>query len=117
MPLPVIPASLQLIAHIHSWQRDKGEDPPIGPIFLLPFSVKLNSMGPNQLRGAYNGRECVGRSDPLTKRVVPMELETLPEKKATEVGSYFVANYPPFSIWSPEHKPAILAALDRPPRP
>ncbi len=46
-----------------------------------------------------------------------MELETLPEKKATEVGSYFVANYPPFSIWSPEHKPAILAALDRPPKP
>ena len=46
-----------------------------------------------------------------------MEVETLPEKKATEVGSYFVANYPPFSIWSPEHKPAILAALDRPPKP
>jgi len=46
-----------------------------------------------------------------------MELETLLEKKATEVGSYFVANYPPFSVWSPEHKTAILAALDRPPRP
>jgi oxygen-independent coproporphyrinogen III oxidase len=46
-----------------------------------------------------------------------MELETLPEKKATEVGSYFVANYPPFSVWSPEHKPAALAALDRAPRP
>src|SRR5437660_474652 len=46
-----------------------------------------------------------------------MELETLPETKATEVGSYFVANYPPFSVWSPEHLPAILAALDRPPRP
>ncbi|HEX4796418.1 MAG TPA: coproporphyrinogen-III oxidase family protein [Humisphaera sp.] len=46
-----------------------------------------------------------------------MELETLPEKKATEVGSYFVANYPPFSVWSPEHTPSVLAALDSPPRP
>src|SRR5437870_8455790 len=46
-----------------------------------------------------------------------MELETLPEKKATEVGSYFVANYPPFSVWSPEHTPAVLAALASPPRP
>src|SRR2546425_1614497 len=42
-----------------------------------------------------------------------MELPTLtPEPKETEVGSYFVANYPPFSVWSPEHKPAILSALD-----
>jgi oxygen-independent coproporphyrinogen-3 oxidase len=46
-----------------------------------------------------------------------MELETLPQKKATEVGSYFVANYPPFSVWSPSHKQDVLAALDRPPRP
>src|ERR1700710_3194851 len=46
-----------------------------------------------------------------------MELVTVPEKKATEVGSYFFANYPPFSFWSPEHRPALLAALDRPPKP
>ncbi|HZL35938.1 MAG TPA: coproporphyrinogen-III oxidase family protein [Tepidisphaeraceae bacterium] len=47
-----------------------------------------------------------------------MELEVLPEqKKKTEVGSYFVANYPPFSVWSPEYKPAIESALDDPPRP
>lgn len=32
----------------------------------------------------------------------------------TEVGSYFVANYPPFSAWSVEHVPAALGALDRP---
>ena len=45
-----------------------------------------------------------------------MELPTLTQEKKTEVGSYFVANYPPFSVWSPQHKDAILAALDRPPR-
>ena len=30
----------------------------------------------------------------------------------TEVGSYFVANYPPFSAWSAEQIPSYLAALD-----
>ena len=44
-----------------------------------------------------------------------MELTTLAEKKKTEVGSYFVANYPPFSVWSPRHLPDIIAALDRAP--
>ena len=44
-----------------------------------------------------------------------MELPTLAENK-TEVGSYFVANYPPFSAWSPEHEPRIHGVLDRPPR-
>ena len=48
-----------------------------------------------------------------------MELPTLPKEPAspqpkTEVGSYFVANYPPFSVWSPQHRRAIEAALDRP---
>jgi oxygen-independent coproporphyrinogen-3 oxidase len=33
----------------------------------------------------------------------------------TEVGSYFVANYPPFSTWSLEHLPEVQAALDAPP--
>lgn len=47
-----------------------------------------------------------------------MELTTLPaEKKNTEVGSYFVANYPPFSVWSPEHAPAVVEALDSAARP
>ena len=34
----------------------------------------------------------------------------------TEVGSYFVANYPPFSQWSKEQLPAIEAALAAEPR-
>jgi len=38
-----------------------------------------------------------------------------PDLAKTEVGSYFVANYPPFSTWSAEHKRAIVDALDRPP--
>jgi len=44
----------------------------------------------------------------------------LPQAKAaepTEVGSYFVANYPPFSVWTPEHVPAALDRLDGAPRP
>jgi oxygen-independent coproporphyrinogen-3 oxidase len=34
----------------------------------------------------------------------------------TEVGSYFVSNYPPFSQWKPENIPHALAALNEPPR-
>jgi oxygen-independent coproporphyrinogen-3 oxidase len=33
----------------------------------------------------------------------------------TEVGSYFVANYPPFSVWTPEGASTGLEALDRGP--
>ncbi|MEX1097968.1 MAG: coproporphyrinogen-III oxidase family protein [Planctomycetales bacterium] len=32
----------------------------------------------------------------------------------TEVGNYFVANYPPFSLWRRDNVPEILAAFDRP---
>ncbi|QOV91150.1 coproporphyrinogen-III oxidase family protein [Humisphaera borealis] len=52
-----------------------------------------------------------------------MELPTLtPDAPAqpapkTEVGSYFVANYPPFSVWSQNHLPAIQQALDAKPDP
>jgi oxygen-independent coproporphyrinogen-3 oxidase len=35
----------------------------------------------------------------------------------TEVGSYFIANYPPFSFWRPEHLPDAEAVLNAPPRP
>src|SRR5919108_5144291 len=33
----------------------------------------------------------------------------------TEVGSYFVANYPPFSVWTPSGACTALEALDRQP--
>ena len=35
----------------------------------------------------------------------------------TGLGNYFVANYPPFSAWKPEHLTDAFAALDAPPRP
>ncbi len=38
-------------------------------------------------------------------------------QEKTGLGNYFVANYPPFSFWSPAHLPAARAALDRPPEP
>jgi oxygen-independent coproporphyrinogen-3 oxidase len=34
----------------------------------------------------------------------------------TEVGNYFVSNYPPFSLWKPEYIPKAIAALDQAPR-
>src|SRR5262245_1293070 len=34
----------------------------------------------------------------------------------TDVGNYFIANYPPFSQWRPEFIPAALAALNQEPR-
>ena len=35
--------------------------------------------------------------------------------KKTEVGSYFIANYPPFSQWTPEGLSAVRAAMNAPP--
>jgi oxygen-independent coproporphyrinogen-3 oxidase len=32
----------------------------------------------------------------------------------TKVGNYFVANYPPFSFWGPDHVPKVLEVLARP---
>jgi oxygen-independent coproporphyrinogen-3 oxidase len=37
--------------------------------------------------------------------------------KETEVGNYFVSNYPPYSFWKPEFVPAVARVLDSPARP
>lgn len=37
------------------------------------------------------------------------------EATKTEVGSYFISNYPPYSQWKPEHLPEIESALATPP--
>ncbi len=37
-----------------------------------------------------------------------------PESENTEIGSYFVANYPPFSVWSPDDVPAVGEAFMQP---
>ncbi len=37
------------------------------------------------------------------------------EATKTEVGSYFISNYPPFSQWTPEGLPEVRAALESPP--
>lgn len=36
---------------------------------------------------------------------------TIETAAATEVGSYFISNYPPFSLWKRDHVPEIRAAL------
>ena len=41
-------------------------------------------------------------------------IDTTPSK--TEVGNYFVSNYPPFSQWKPEYVPRAIEALAQPPR-
>jgi oxygen-independent coproporphyrinogen-3 oxidase len=43
-------------------------------------------------------------------------LDQVKETKKTEVGSYFISNYPPFSTWSPAHVPAAIEAFNSPPR-
>ncbi|HEY7117493.1 MAG TPA: hypothetical protein VH475_12975, partial [Tepidisphaeraceae bacterium] len=47
---------------------------------------------------------------------MPVALDQVKETKKTEVGSYFISNYPPFSIWSPQHLPAALDAFNTPPK-
>ena len=37
-------------------------------------------------------------------------------KTKTEVGNYFVSNYPPFSQWKPEYLDNVTAVLNEPPR-
>ena len=34
----------------------------------------------------------------------------------TEVGSYFISNYPPFSLWSADHLGEVTAAIEAPPQ-
>src|SRR6266550_8953591 len=45
-----------------------------------------------------------------------LTLDQVKETKKTEVGSYFISNYPPFSTWSAQHVPAALAAINSPPK-
>jgi len=37
------------------------------------------------------------------------------EATKTEVGSYFISNYPPFSLWSADQLPAVRTAMANPP--
>lgn len=41
-------------------------------------------------------------------------LPVLDADEATTAGNYFVANYPPFSRWSPDHKQTMLDRFDQP---
>jgi oxygen-independent coproporphyrinogen-3 oxidase len=43
-----------------------------------------------------------------------MELDTIPDRPETEIGSYFVANYPPFSAWREDWVPEALRVLSTP---
>jgi oxygen-independent coproporphyrinogen-3 oxidase len=47
---------------------------------------------------------------------MPLTLEQVAETKKTEVGSYFISNYPPFSTWGAADVPAAQAAFDSAPK-
>ena len=42
-------------------------------------------------------------------------MTTEPTETKTEVGSYFISNYPPYSQWTEERLPEVRAAMDAPP--
>ena len=54
---------------------------------------------------------------PIALPVLPPAAAEAPAGEQTTTGNYFVANYPPFSFWTPEHVPEALAVLDRPASP
>lgn len=43
-----------------------------------------------------------------------MQLDVVKDSAQTEVGSYFISNYPPFSCWTPQEIPAARSALASP---
>ena len=51
---------------------------------------------------------------PQTHDLAP-PMTSAPSKKKTEVGSYFISNYPPYSQWNKEALPEVRAALDAAP--
>src|SRR6056297_2455026 len=53
---------------------------------------------------------------PLRPRTFPGDSMSTTEEKKTEVGSYFISNYPPYSQWKRESLPAIEEAMQQPPR-
>ncbi|HXV62767.1 MAG TPA: coproporphyrinogen III oxidase, partial [Vicinamibacteria bacterium] len=44
-------------------------------------------------------------------------MEATTDPRGTEVGSYFIANYPPFFFWSADHLSKVEKVLDRSPDP
>lgn len=45
------------------------------------------------------------------------QLNNQPPHNETEIGSYFIANYPPFSVWSAQQIPQAIDALSKPASP
>jgi len=55
-----------------------------------------------------------GGPTPLAEKVMATPVEDPGKRQKTEAGNYFVANYPPFSFWKPEHVGEIDKVLDSP---
>jgi oxygen-independent coproporphyrinogen-3 oxidase len=61
---------------------------------------------------ALNGRQQGAGPDPQ-RMSTTIDISNI----KTEVGNYFVSNYPSFSFWKPDFVPDAIAALNQPPRP
>lgn len=73
----------------------------------------LGSMGAS---GTWRRERWDGRPHQFL-RIIGSEYATMTTETSstTEIGSYFISNYPPYSLWTREHVEAILAALDSEP--
>ncbi len=58
-----------------------------------------------------------GDTTGLKERVAQLPLKVSEEDEKTGAGNYFVANYPPFSFWKPEHVDALEDVLATEPDP
>lgn len=64
---------------------------------------------------AENNAQAAPLADQLPETRTPLESDKHGGgKEETEAGNYFVANYPPFSFWSPDHKSKVEEVLERP---
>src|SRR6185503_3538572 len=85
-------------------------------IARIPTRLRL---GPCPAGRVYHRTRFANAITRQTCYTLRMELELLKQQEPpkTEAGSYFVANYPPFSLWTREQTGAAEAALSTPPAP
>src|SRR6266704_5197140 len=90
----------------------------------MPIIARRIALCQGFLLGRRRGSTCFvrvaryyGNARLMKSTIDPIRIMTDSSQEKTGLGNYFVANYPPFSAWKPEHLPAAQAALAAPPRP
>src|SRR5262245_37607839 len=90
---------------------DSSALPNRAPVLNLGLAEETAS-GQNEAAEDADGRPRAG----ILRRIRNMATDAVKTETKTEVGSYFVANYPPFSLWTAEAVGDVVAAFDAPPR-